>query len=350
MSRQIKGILVSRLVVAISIILVPIATFLIFNLVDFALWFSDDPVLNFWILQILCPLVFSISWVFFLGLFASHIAETLDAMDDKVGTVSIHYKMFFGINALFIMMIFVIPLITPFVSILSFSSIAWKLTTFRKDWIVDDKVHFGTKISIFFAALIPLFCSVCILPDYLELAAFILFDIWFHMTHFIFTVSYCLVTALAFGSLGIMLKNRGISDYKQMRVNKETEETISLIKLMEIPLFAFFLYLALGEFDVISFFYQMGWIIMILTSLVNYIQGKRKISNFKSYFLGYLLTIIFMGAKVVLFSDIYSEFILFPEINLVISEFIQVMSLIFSAGLFIVVFFYTFFTVESSYL
>ncbi|MFO8020585.1 MAG: hypothetical protein R6U96_18325 [Promethearchaeia archaeon] len=350
MAKRVKGILLSRLIILVSIFIIPIVIFIIFNLVEFTLWFSTDPELTFWILQVLCPIVFSVSWVFFLLLFAGHTAESIDAMDNKVGTMSIHYKTFFGINALFVIIIFVFPLITPFISILSFASIAWKLTTFRKDWTVNEKVSFSTKISMVFAALIPLFCSICILPDYLELATFVLFEIWFPMVDLIFEISYSLVTALAFGSLGIMYKNHGISDYKQLGIDKEKERTIELIKLGEVPLFGFFLFLTLADLPVRNFFYQVGWVIMILGSLVNYIQGKRKDRNFKSYFFGYLLTIIFLGAKVILFSDIYTEFIFIPDFQFVVSELIQVGSLLFSAGLFIVVFFYTFFTLESDYL
>ena len=337
MSRRIKGVLVSRLVIIMAIILVPIATFLIFNLVDFTLWFSTDPVVNFWILQILCPLVFSLSWVFFLIIFANHTAQSLDTMDKRIGVVSIRYKMFFGINALFIMIIFIFPLITPFVSILSFASIAWRITTVRKDWVADESVPAGTKITMILAALIPLFCTVCIIVDYLKLAFFVFFEVWVPLLDIIFTVSYCLVTAISFGSLIIMIKNRGITDYEQLGVDEEKERTFQAVKLLQIPLFVFFLFLAFGGFEVINFFYQVGFVIMIITSFVNFIQGRREDVSFKSHFFGYLISIVFMGTNFIFQA---SE----------LSAFIRVWSLVISAGLFIFVFFYTFITLNSDYL
>ena len=43
MTREVKGFILSRLLVLISIIIVPIAIFLIFNLVEFSLWYSQNP-------------------------------------------------------------------------------------------------------------------------------------------------------------------------------------------------------------------------------------------------------------------------------------------------------------------
>ena len=99
MTREVKGFILSRLLVLISIIIVPIAIFLIFNLVEFSLWYSQNPTLNFWILRVLCPLVFSVSWLFFLILFANRLSETIDSMDKTVGIVPLRLRFFFGLNA-----------------------------------------------------------------------------------------------------------------------------------------------------------------------------------------------------------------------------------------------------------
>ena len=88
MPKEIKGLIVSRLIVIISIVSVPIAIFLIYNFTNFNLWFSNDTALRYWLIKLLCPLVFSISWLFFLILFADRFATTFDDFDQ---TISVSY-------------------------------------------------------------------------------------------------------------------------------------------------------------------------------------------------------------------------------------------------------------------
>jgi len=237
MPKEIKGLIVSRLVVLISIILVPVAIFLIFNLVDFKLWFSDDPALNFWILNILCPLVFSVSWLFFLILFANRFAATIEAMDRTVGVVPLRLRFFFGLNALFILFIFVFPIITPIISILSFASMAWRLTTSRKESWDDSKVSFGTKLLMILFSLLPIFCTIVILPQYILLSIFLWENIWIPLLPIIFIISVCLCTALAIGSLFFLIANKGVSEYEQ--ILKEEDEEARILEVSNLLTFAY---------------------------------------------------------------------------------------------------------------
>ena len=77
MSRQIKGVLLNRILVLVMIILIPVAIFLIFLIVDFELWYSTDPILTFWIIKVACPIVFGVSWLFFMILLADRLALTI---------------------------------------------------------------------------------------------------------------------------------------------------------------------------------------------------------------------------------------------------------------------------------
>jgi len=175
MSKSVKGLIFSRLIVVLTIILVPISIFLIYSLVDFNLWYSNDEILNFWIIKILIPSVYSVSWLFFLVLFANRLADTIDSFDEKIGVVPSRLKFFYGINAVYILFIFVFPLITPIISILIFASFAWRLTTFRKEsWEEDTKVSTFTKIAMGFFAIIPLFCTISIIHQYLDFLYFLI--------------------------------------------------------------------------------------------------------------------------------------------------------------------------------
>jgi hypothetical protein len=330
MSKEIKGIIVSRLIILVSIILIPIAIFLIYNFVDFNLWYSNDPLVKTVVIKIVCPLFFSISWLFFMILFINRFANTLDNFDKTISVVPSRLKFFYGINAVYIMLIFIFPLVTPIISVLSFSSMAWRLTTFRKKvWDEDTKISYFTWIMMGLASVIPIFCSVSVIPEFFVLASFLWNNIWIVILPYLFIISYSLFTALAIGSFILLFWNSGISEYEQFWSEASNKQRIMYVKILEIILFAFFLFLDLYEYEIISLFYWAGFVFIIITSVVNFFQGKSKVSGFKSHFIGYIIAAVFIGSNV-LFST--AE----------ISEFLRVWSLLISAILYIFVFFYTF--------
>jgi hypothetical protein len=330
MPKEIKGLILSRLVVLLSIIMIPIAMFLIYNLADFNLWFSNDAVLKTGIIKILCPTVFSISWLFFLLLFVDRFANTLDDFDRTISVVPSRLKFFYGINAIYILFIFVFPLITPLVSVLSFASFAWRLTTFRKKrWEEDTKISLFTWIMMGIAAILPIFCSVVVLPEYIVLADFLWKQIWLPNLDLLFTISYSLFTSLAIGSLIILFSNSGISEYEQTLFDSPQKKSFLNVKILEFLLFLFFLILDLYDLTIIEFFYLAGFIIILFTSVVNFFRGNSKYKDFKSHFIGYLIAAVFIGSNV-----------LFTTTE--ISGFLRVWSLVISAALYIFVFFYTF--------
>ena len=335
MSKQVKGVIISRLIVVLAIILVPISTFLIYVFVEFNLWYSTDQILTFWIIKIVCPLVFSISWLFILILFANRLANTMDSFDEVIGVVPSRLKFFYGINAVYILFIFVFPLITPIISVLSFASFAWRLTTFRKEsWEEDTKVSFLTKFTMGFFSLIPIFCTISIIHKYLEIPLFLWNEIWVPILPYLFDISYSLFTALAIGSLIILFSNSGISEYEQIFVDTTKQKKYWNVRILEAFLFAFFLFLDLYDYEIIEFFYIAGFVIIIFISIVNFIRGKSKYKGFKSHLFGYLIAAVFIGSNVVFTSDSVLSF------NL------RIYSLLISAILYIIVLIYTFYQVE----
>jgi len=330
MPKEIKGILISRLIVLFSIILVPIAIFLIYNLAGFNLWFSNDQQLEILIMNVLCPIVFSVSWLFFLILFAERFSNTLDDFDKKISVVPSRLKFFYGINAIYILFIFIFPLITPIVAILSYASFAWRLTTFRKKrWEEDTKISVITWIMMGLFSILPIFCSVVVLPNYFILADLLWNDIWLEHLDLLYSISYSLFTALAIGSLIILIYNSGISEYEQIFVEKTEKRSYWNVRILELFLFGFFLFLDLYQFGVIEFFYILGFIFIIIISVVNFFQGKSKYRGFKSHLVGYIIAAVFIGSNVLFSTGI-------------ISEFLKVWSLVISAVLYIFVLFYTF--------
>ncbi|MHA2288961.1 MAG: hypothetical protein ACXABG_09245 [Promethearchaeota archaeon] len=334
MSKRVKGVIVTRLIVLLAIFLVPISIFLIFSLVDFHLWYSNDPVVNFWIVKILSPTVFSVSWLFFLILFANRFANTMDSFDEKISVVPSRLKFFYGINAVYILFIFVFPIVTPFISILSFASFAWRLTTFRKEsWEDDSQTSFITKLTMVLLSIIPAFCTISIIPEFLKLPLYLWNTIWLGVIDYLFMISYSLFTALAIGSLIILFSNSGISEYEQLFADPSQKKSFVNVKVLEVFLFVVFLLLDYYNFPIIDFIYTAGLIIVIFTYIVNAIRGKSKYGSFKSYFVGYLIAAVFIGSNVIL-------------TNAEVSSFLRTWSLLISAILYIFILFYTFITID----
>jgi len=317
MPKTVKGIIVPRLVVLFAIFLVPLSIFLIFSLVDFKLWYSNDATLNFIVIKILSPIVYSVSWLFFLILFANRFANTIESFDDKISVVPSRLKFFYGLNAVYILFIFIFPFITPVISILSFASFAWRLTTFRKEsWEDDTETSFLTKLVMVLASLLPLWNNV-----------------WLYLIEYLFKISYSLFTALSIGSLIILFSNSGISEYEQLFTDSTQKKSFTNVKVFVVFLFGFFLFLDINEYPIVELIYTAGLVIVIFTYLVNLIRGRSKYGSFKSYFLGYLIAAVFIGSNVILTTE-------------EISEFLRVWSLLLSAILYIFVLFYTFITLD----
>jgi hypothetical protein len=258
----------------------------------------------------------------------------MESFDDKISVVPSRLKFFYGINAVYILFIFVFPIITPVISILSFASFAWRLTTFRKEsWEDDTETSLLTKIVMVLAAVIPIFCTASIIPEFLALPIFLWNNIWLYLVDYLFKISYSLFTALSIGSLIIMLSNSGISEYEQIFTDTTQKKSFTNVKVLVIFLFGFFLFLDINNYPIVELIYTAGLVIVIFTYLINLIRGRSKYGSFKSYFLGYLIAAVFIGSNVILTSEEISEFLRFG-------------SLLISAIIYIFVLFYTFITLE----
>ncbi|MHA2474241.1 MAG: hypothetical protein ACXAES_13525, partial [Promethearchaeota archaeon] len=148
-----------------------------------------------------------------------------------------------------------------------------------------------------------------------------------------YIISYSLFTALAIGSLIILFMNSGVSEYEQLFEEPSKKQSYWNIRILEVGLFGFFLFLDLADFEVIDLFYILGFVIIIFISIVNFLRGNTKVKSFKSHIFGYFIAAVFIGSNV-LFTT--SE----------ISELLRVLSLMISAILYIFVFFYTFLRLE----
>jgi hypothetical protein len=338
MARRIKGLIISRLIVLISVILVPIVIFLIFAFTPFELAWIPDENIKFWLLKVIIPIIFSVSWVYFLILFANRTAASIDMMDKTIGVVPLRLKFFYGLNAVFILLIFIYPLITPIFATISFASFGWRLSTMRvEDWSEKEKTSTLTKVLIVLFCIPPVICGIIIVPEIYTLSYQLWSNVWIPMLEYIYIVSNSLCTALAFGSLIILFKTSGVSEYEQFYVKQNDKSFFRGVIAFEAFLTGFFLFLEWFQIGVVNLFYYAGFFIVLFVAVANLIKGKMQNKSFKSYFFGYLIAIVFMGSSILIALPEYFE----------IGTNLKNLSLIISAAAFILIFFITFLRIEN---
>lgn len=296
--RRIHKFLLSRLLVIAAIIAIPILMFLLFNesmTNVFKMAWVPPSMRNF--VLIFTPWLFSVGWVFMLILFANRTSGSIDAIDVNFKVVPNRYKIFYGINAIVVMVIFSFPIFTPIVCILAFASLGYRLGTIRKDWEKNDKTPILAIILTIIFAVFPLIISIAVLPDMITFSGYIWSKYWVPLINPLYSLSMALSTALTFGSLIILIK-AGVSEYEQVKTLADKKDlNIKWVKWFEVIVFAFLVFLEYEQLAFKQIFYYAGLIIVIFVFIVNFIKGRSMQMDFRSYWIGYILTIILLGAN-----------------------------------------------------
>ena len=330
--RKIKGVMFSRLLVVLAIPIIPTIIFLIFSggvnntIFDFNLIKSET--LKAFILKI-TPWIFSISWVFILGLFASRISNSLDAIDRSFQVVPRRLNLFYGVNAVIILMVFVFPLLTPLICILAFASLGYRVTIAIVGWEDDDKAPKSALIVAMICAIFPGIISLTVMPDMFTFAQSIWVS-WQNYLDIFYVFSMTLCTALTIGSLAILMKT-GVSEFEQLKnIGGQEPPDVRWIVGLEGILFMLFVFMAWKEIEILKMFYYAGFGISIIVPIINYFKGKKLTSDFKSYSAGYVLSAILLGANVLGME------------SLGLGEIVKITSIIISAATYIILFFIIF--------
>ncbi|MHA1731736.1 MAG: hypothetical protein ACTSU5_07315 [Promethearchaeota archaeon] len=297
MPRRVKGFLVSRILVVFLAVVIPVVIWVTFTLGKFEVAWFPEGTFKTVVIKILTPLVYSASWLMMFVLFASRISATFDALDKSSRVIPLRLLFFYGTNALFILAIFVFPIITPVVSVLAFASLAWRLTTIRKtDWGEEQRVSKVTWVAMVAFSVFPVFFAVLILPEILAFAVQLWETFWLPIVDVLYDGSVILCTALTFGSL-VFLVQTGVSEYEQLGGAKSEEINVVAIHIFEAALFAFFLFMMWHQIEFLDVFIWGGLLVACFVTVVNFIRGRRAVVDFKSATVGYVLAIAFVLAQ-----------------------------------------------------
>ncbi len=256
-------------------ILGPIYFLLLMLFLPFRIEPFTDPVLNLLFHHIVVPIIFSAPWVGGIYYTRYRLANTVQLMQETTTTVPLRWRIFYGINAAFVMTFFVLPMIIAPIAIIGGLVVAGRV--FYTIGIGKFGNRRGASILGGLAAI-----ALCILPGYIMLQ-FIpnyllvwegILGAW---SSFWFTVVYgiaqCLVNALSFGAPVYFLYFAAKEYDRGVYGVTYSETPTNWIRFGELILFLIFVYIYLPPVPLVEGitipFLNLAW---LFTSYVNWIS------------------------------------------------------------------------------
>ena len=283
--------LITRVTVVALAIIGPIYFFLLMFFIPEMTPFGD-PMLDLLFHHIAVPIVFSAPWVGLIYYQRYRLANTVHIMDETIAGVPLRWRVFYGANAAFILMLFVLPMATPPLAIILGLIVAG--TVFYR--IGVGKFGGGRPA----AALVALAAiALCILPTIVMLEFMPLYiDVWESILatweSFWLTVVYgfaqCLVNALSFGA-PVYFIYFGAQEYdKGLYGEVYTRTPTKWIRIGEFILFCIFLYLYLPPIPTplgtlyfmnqsILFNQFINWVSLAIVAIMYIVKFVLKVQN-----------------------------------------------------------------------
>lgn len=194
--------LMTRVAVVLLAIAGPIYFFLLMLFVPFQLEPFADSLFNTLFHYVATPIVFSAPWIGWIYYKRYKLANMVYIMDETITAVPLRWRIFYGANAAFIIAVFILPMATPVLAIISGLVVAGHV--FYR--IGVGKLG-GGKAAAFLGfivavalCILPALVMIEFIPGYVPLWERVLAswnDFWLDVAY---GFAQCLVNALAFGA------------------------------------------------------------------------------------------------------------------------------------------------------
>jgi hypothetical protein len=189
-------------------------------------------------------------------------------------------------------MVFLIPVITPIVAVLSFASMIFNLLTSRVDWDdLDGKTQRFVKAMAIVGTIPALFCAILIFPEAITLSVEMFQVFWATSITPLFFFIKALGIALSVGAF-ISLYKRGVEEYERQGQELTIKATPE-IYLIEIGIVAFMLMLNYWQIEFVNVLYIVGGVFVVLTFGFELIKGRTSKGELIHNPLGLLLFVAF---------------------------------------------------------
>ncbi|UYP47082.1 hypothetical protein NEF87_003367 [Candidatus Lokiarchaeum ossiferum] len=268
----------SRILVLIFAIFCPIYILVVFFTFDFKLeWLPFDWGYNSQIVSIsanwISPILFCISWLYFLFLTGKRLASTIQLMGETSSVISAHYIIFYGVCAIVMLVSFLIPLLTPIVGVLAFSSLVFTLLTSKVNWDdLDDKTKKFVKFFTFFVNIPMIFCSILVVPELIGFSVDFFLNFWNGGgLEYLYFIMKGLGVALPIGNFMLLYRNAvGESEGRRSSSVKSNTD----ILFVEIVITGFLFLLEFYNIEFVQILYYGGMVFWILSFIANFVNSR----------------------------------------------------------------------------
>lgn len=265
--------LATRVAVVLLAIIGPIYFFLLMFFIPQMTPFGD--IMLDWLFHFIAvPIVFSAPWLGLIYYQRYRLANTVYIMDDTISSVPLRWRVFYGINAAFVLMLFVLPMATPPLAIILGLYVAGTVF-FRIGLGKFGGGKPGAALAIIGAlalCVLPTFVMLEFLPNYIVVWEYILATWETFWLQVVYGFAQCLVNSLSFGA-PIYFIYFGAQEYdKGLYGEVYTKTPTKWIRIGEFILFVVFLILYLPPIPtplgVIPFMDQS----ILFTSFINWVS------------------------------------------------------------------------------
>jgi hypothetical protein len=283
--------LMTRVTVVLLAIVGPIYFFLLMLFIPQMSPFADTT-LNILFHYLAAPIVFSLPWVGTIYYQRYRLANTVHIMDETITAVPLRWRMFYGANALFVLMLFVLPLATPIIAIIEGLLVAGRvfyLIGFGKLGGGKPAAALGV-IAALALCVLPAFVMMEFIPGYMAVWEIILRtweDFWVNVAS---GVAQCLVNALSIGA-PIYFIYFGAQEYDRGLYGEVyTKTPTTRIKLGELVIFLVFVIMYLPPIPTpigiipfldLSYLFQryINWISLGIVVIMVLVRMKLKVKR-----------------------------------------------------------------------
>jgi hypothetical protein len=293
----------SRLAVLIFSLFVPIYILVTFWRIDYTLeWLPGDwETSNFIIVVVnyITPILFCVGWGYFMLAVGTRISDSIDVMVETSQVISPHYVLFYGVNAMAILIVFLIPFVTTIVAALSFASMVFTMLTSRVDWDdLDEQARKFVKRVTIICAIPVLLCSALVFYESLIYSIELLKLFWENWVDPMFIFVKALGVGLSIGNFIILYKN-AIGEMEGKKTRGSFQEYFN-IYLIDAAIIAFIIFLEVMQIPLVNFIYYLSIPFILFTFVADYLHSKKmqEVTSFKDAVvenpIGHVLWLIFM--------------------------------------------------------
>ena len=243
-----------------------------FNLEWLPFDWSDNSQIVFISANYIAPILFCISWLYFIFLTGKRLASTIQLMGETSSVISAHYIIFYGVCAIVMLVSFLIPLLTPIVGVLAFSSLIFTVLTSKVNWDdLDAKTKKTVKILTVFVNIPMIFCTILVVPELIGLSVEFFMGFWNNYLEYLYFIMKGLGVALPIGNFWLLYRN-AIGEMEGRR--QSTVKSNTDILFTEIAIAGFLFLLEVFDVGFVEILYYAGMVFWILSFIANFVQSR----------------------------------------------------------------------------